>query len=192
MRALAKSPAERTASAADVLRELRGDATAPPATPVIRTTPPAARPTTLPAGARTDAPATATVGPGPASRGRRGLVVAVLLALALAAGLGLIWMSGRRPDTAPEAAVAPAAARPAALAPSAPAPTLRPVARTTPPLPRATAAPPRTEPAIDQLKSVLQKVWEEGKKAEERSRQGDDPPARPGGRGKGHGKGKKH
>jgi eukaryotic-like serine/threonine-protein kinase len=178
MRSLAKSPGERTAGAAAFLREMRGAEAEPLPAPVLRTA-------VSPARTAPGSP-TATVGPVPAARGRRPLLVALLLALALAAGLGLLWMSGRGPDAAPEAAVTRPAARPAALAPSAPAPAPRPVVRTAPP------APPRTDPRIDQLKSVLDKVLAEGRKVEDKSQPGDDPPPRAGGRGKGHGKGKKH
>jgi eukaryotic-like serine/threonine-protein kinase len=177
MRALAKSPGERTAGAAAFLREVRGAEAEPLQGPVLRTA-------VSPARTAPGSPPTATVGALSAPRSR--LVVAAVIAVALAAGLGLLWLSLRGPDAAPEAAVTRPAARPAALAPSAPAPSPRPVVRT------ATPAPPRTDPRIDQLKSVLDKVLAEGRKVEDRSQQGDDPPPRAGGRGKGHGKGKKH
>jgi serine/threonine-protein kinase len=173
MRALAKTPAARPAGAEAFLRELRGQAVVPSATPAEGTAVSAAR-------GRPDGPATATVEVPSPPRSRRGLLIAALLAVALAVGMGLLWLSRDRPEAAPEAALAPARARPAILAPSATIPAPRPAARPT--------------PRVDQLKSILAKVLEEGRKADERSRDGDAAPAGHSekGRGKARGKGKKH
>ena len=185
MRALAKSPAERTASAAAFLRELRGDAAAPPVAPPVPS--PVAPSTVVP-----DAPATATMGAVPgAPRSGRLLLAAALLALAVG---GLLWFTRRGPDAAPAAVVAPSTSKPAALAPALPTATARPPARPLP-SPRDTRdTRTATDPRIDQLRGVLEKVLEQGTKAQDRSPGGEAAPAGHGqqGRGKSHGKGKKH
>ena len=176
MRALAKSPAERTAGAAAFLQELRGGEGAVPAPPPMRTTVP---PTIV----VTDPPPTATVHAAPLPPRRRRALIFALIVLAFAAGIGAMWLLRNRPWS-PEAAVAPAATRPGTIAPSAATPPARPAVRQAPPA-RAPAPAPASDPTADQVRDVLEKVWEEAHK------QTEPPPAQKS-RGKGHGKGKKH
>ena len=176
MRALAKSPEDRTASAAAFRRDLTGVSAAAPASPP-RTTAPAALVRTEPA------PPTATVAVPPPPRRRRALVAA-LMVLAVGAGIGAAWLLLNR-SRSPEAAVAPASTRPAAAIPSVASATPRPAVRQ----PTPTRAPaPASEPTADPVRDILQKVWDEAQK------QTEPPPAAPPGKGKGkgHGKGKKH
>jgi len=167
MRALAKAPAERTASAAEFARELRAPATGTGKSPPVPVTPPPTSPVP-------DRPAVA--------RSRAWPVIAALVgAAALLVGLGLVYLARQAPDPGPAAAEPPRTARPAAAAPAVAPPATRPAARPTA-APRAGA-----DPRLDQLKDVLEKVLAtEGTQA---------PPPKgqpPGSRGKGHGKGKKH
>jgi serine/threonine-protein kinase len=162
VRAMAKAPGQRTATAAQFAREVRGSAP--------------------------DAPPTSTVHDVPA-RGPRRLLIAGLVLAALAVGLGLVWLSLRAPDSpAPAAAApAPAAPRPAAALPPAAPPASRPAARPTAP-PRDTRA---GDPRLDQLKSVLDKVLDDVKPPDRSEEAAASRPGNQG-RGKGHGKGKKH
>jgi serine/threonine-protein kinase len=180
MKALAKSPAERSAGAAAFLGELRGAGGAVPAA-----SPPPARTTVPPSLVRTDAPPTATVDAAAVPpRGRPRALIAALIVLAFGAGIGAVWLLRNRPWS-PAAAVAPAAARPGPIAPST-VPS-RPAVRQAPPA-RAPAPAPASDPTADQVRDVLEKVWEEARK------QTEPPPSAPAqkSRGKGHGKGKKH
>jgi serine/threonine-protein kinase len=177
MRALAKTPAERTAGVAAFRQELRGAEGVVPTPSPLRTTVP-------PSLVVTDPPPTATVHTTPVPPRRRRALIATLIVLAFAAGIGAVWLLRNRPWS-PEAAQAPAAARPGPIAPgSAPA---RPVVRQAPPA-RASTPASAPEPTAGQVRDVLEKVWEEARK------QTEPPPAAPPPktRGKGHGKGKKH
>jgi len=173
MRALAKAPAERTATAEEFARELRAPATA-------RDGPPA-----LPPPVRTPTPTPATIPTVPVRPERTRLwpVIAALAgAVALLIGLGLVYRSRQAPDADPAAALPPPpkTVRPAAAAPIP--------AATTRPAPRPPAAPHATaDPRLEQLKDVLEDVLQaQGAK-------GPPPQGQaPGSRGKGHGKGKKH
>jgi serine/threonine-protein kinase len=173
MRALAKSPAARTAAAAAFLREIRGGPAGAAPTPVMA-------PTARSAQDRPEAPATATVeAVRDVPRGRRPAVIAALVAVALAAGIAAVWLlrSGSGPAP-PQAVGAPPATRPAAVAPKAPPPSPRAATRPgTPSRPTGAGA----DPTLGQIKDVLERVLEEAEK------QGGDKP-----RGKGRGKGKKH
>jgi serine/threonine-protein kinase len=180
MRALAKTPAERTAGAAAFLQELRGAEGAVPAPTPVRTTVPASL-------VVTDPPPTATVHTAPVPpRRRRALIAAALLVLAFAAGIGAVWLLRNRPWSM-QTVVAPAATRPGTIAPSAATAPARPALRQAAPA-RAPAPTPASDPTADPVRDVLEKVWEEARK------QTEPPPAAPApkGRGKGHGKGKKH
>jgi serine/threonine-protein kinase len=183
MAALAKSPGDRTASAALFLRDLRGVSQASPAPP------PPLRATAPPALVRTQGPPTATVEVAPApDRARNRAVTLALLALVIAGGIGLAlaWRLRNRAVASPEAGVAPAASRPAAVAPSSAGTPARPAARQAPP---ARAPAPAADPAVDQVKDALEKIWQDARA------QGEPAPPAPGQKGhggKGHGKGKKH
>jgi serine/threonine-protein kinase len=182
VRAMAKAPGQRTATAAQFAREVRGSTPGPAVLFV-----PAAQPAPA-APRRSDAPPTSTVHAVPA-RGPRRLLIAGLVLAALAVGLGLVWLSLRAPDSpaSSAAAPAPAAPRPAAALPPAAPPATRPAARPTAP-PRDTRA---GDPRLDQLKSVLDKVLDDVKPPDRSEEAGASRPGNPG-RGKGHGKGKKH
>lgn len=179
MKALAKSPADRTSGAGAFLRELRGASDAVP-TPPARTIAPPALVRTEPS------PPTATVAVAPAPPRRRRALVAALLVLAVGAGIGAAWVLLNRPRS-PEAAVAPAATRPAAITPSAATASPRPAVRQPAPA-RARVPAPASDPTAGQVRDILQKVWDEAQK------QTEPPPATPPGKGKGkgRGKGKKH
>jgi eukaryotic-like serine/threonine-protein kinase len=174
MKALAKSPADRTSGVAAFLGEIRGGALPVPATPVVRATAPSAP-------APAEGPPTATVvAARAAARNRRPALIAALVALALAAGFGAWWVLRSGPGQELQTEATPRPARPSASAPAIPRAAARPV---NPPR----AAGPTADPRLDEVKDVLEKVFEEAQK-------GQTPPPAGGskGRGKGHGKGKKH
>jgi len=177
MKALAKSPADRTSGVAAFLREIRGGALPVPAMPVVRATAPAAP-------AQAEGPPTATVVARDPARDRRVGVIAALVALVVAAGLGALWLLRSRAGPEPHVGEAPKASRPAVAAPAAALPSPRAAARPAPP-PRATGAP--SDPRVDALTDVLEKVLAEAQKPGQEA-----PPGGSKGRGKGHGKGKKH
>jgi len=103
--------------------------------------------------------------------------------------VGLLWVSRRDPDAAPAAAVPPPTAKPATLAPAPAATASRPAAR---PAPAAHDTRPAADPRADALRSILDTVLSEAQKAGAHPPDSAGASGQPRGKGKAHGKGKKH